>query len=158
MKRVSLFDEKYIVRHRRSVAKLLAECHIYFLLQGDEIVYVGQADNVGVRLRAHQKDKQFDSYYDIQCEKEEANSLEHYFILKFSPKYNREPGGRHAGYYSLDQIKRKLGIGRVHLKHMISEHEIASFYWGGTCYYKLEDFRSKIPQDPGTRVSEIPTL
>lgn len=63
---------------------------IYFLLQGDEVVYVGQTTQNLIRPFSH-KDKKFDSVAVIyQSEdKEELNVIEEYYIKKYAPKYNR---------------------------------------------------------------------
>jgi excinuclease UvrABC nuclease subunit len=69
-------------------------CGIYFLLWMDEIVYVGQSVDVRTRIDQHtvgderHEVKNFNRYFFIQCEPEELNRLEAYYILKFRPKYN----------------------------------------------------------------------
>jgi len=62
---------------------------IYFLIDCDEIVYVGQSHDVKSRLSTHSNsNKNFNKYYFIKCQPEELNRLEAYYILKFRPKYN----------------------------------------------------------------------
>lgn len=65
-------------------------CGIYFLLQGQRIVYVGQSINVHVRLDDHRRDKSkvFDGYAIVECRPKMLNAIEAAYIAKFSPKYN----------------------------------------------------------------------
>lgn len=65
---------------------------IYFLISGCEIVYVGQSINGGFdRIGSHLKytDKDFDSYYILNCNKEEIDELEAKYILTINPKLNK---------------------------------------------------------------------
>lgn len=61
---------------------------VYFLLQDDEIVYVGSSTNVNSRLATHigEKRKQFNKIFFFKT----ANyiQLEKEYIKKFNPKYN----------------------------------------------------------------------
>ena len=85
---------------------------IYFLLQGDEVVYVGQTTQNLIRPFSH-KDKTFDSVAIIyQSEdKEELNVIEEYYIKKYAPKYNRvfNPEGYANGIinecYEIEKLK-----------------------------------------------------
>ena len=69
-------------------------CGIYFLIQGDEICYVGQSTNIHVRLVTHTKDKQFTAYSYVLCSKEILDKLESIYIHLFRPKYNGN-GNKH---------------------------------------------------------------
>jgi len=62
---------------------------VYFLLQGKEIVYIGQTFNWPRRLNSHKKDKVFDSFRLIECDKSVLNYYERRFIRYFKPKYNQ---------------------------------------------------------------------
>ena len=60
---------------------------VYILMQGDEVVYVGQSVNPSARLGKHTQDKIFDKAYLIP-----TNNLletEAIYINKFKPKYNK---------------------------------------------------------------------
>lgn len=61
---------------------------IYFLKKEDEIVYVGQSINIHRRVEQH-KDKDFDDYSFIECEKSLLDCTEEFYILKCNPKYNK---------------------------------------------------------------------
>lgn len=64
---------------------------IYFLIDGKEIVYVGQARNVHSRIFDHIRNrprKKFDSYSYVLADESELNSLEVRYAYKFKPRYN----------------------------------------------------------------------
>lgn len=62
---------------------------IYFLVQGDRIIYVGQSANVYQRASAHRSSKDFDKIHIIQCPVEELRRLESLYIKRFNPELNR---------------------------------------------------------------------
>ena len=65
-------------------------CGIYFLIEDNEIVYIGKSIDVKKRLKQHAdySEKLFNRIFFVQCDKNELNKLEAYYILKFRPKYN----------------------------------------------------------------------
>ena len=60
---------------------------VYFLLDQDEIVYVGQSVNVYARIAQHQ-DKKFDRYAFISCSVDALDKLESIYIHYLRPKLN----------------------------------------------------------------------
>jgi hypothetical protein len=63
---------------------------IYFLVREDTIVYVGQSHNNTLsRLKYHSNNKEFDRILIMSCPKVKLNKVEHYFIYKFLPEYNK---------------------------------------------------------------------
>lgn len=92
---------------------------IYFLISGSEIVYVGQTLSLPNRLLRHKKDKEFDSYYAYECEKEDMNELECHFIIKFKPRYNKLLPMESNEYLTLNMLKNRFGIGKIKAKKMI---------------------------------------
>lgn len=61
---------------------------VYFLIDGSEIVYVGQTTMGISRVLAHCGVKIFDSYSTIDCPASELDEMESNYIHKFNPKYN----------------------------------------------------------------------
>lgn len=64
---------------------------IYFLISGEEVVYIGQSLNVYARLRHHngQRNKfEFDKFHYILCDANNLNELEKEYIHEFYPIYN----------------------------------------------------------------------
>ena len=78
----------------RNSIKLEANCSgIYFLFDGNELVYVGRGWNCLLRVAAHTRknvDKVFTSwnYLPVKNEKE-YRELEKELINKYSPKFNK---------------------------------------------------------------------
>jgi hypothetical protein len=61
---------------------------IYYLFDGDEIVYIGQTTNLYARLGMHHN-KRFDSFALINCLEKERTRYEREAIYAFCPRYNR---------------------------------------------------------------------
>jgi hypothetical protein len=83
-------------------------CGIYFLINNNEIVYVGQSINIHQRLQKHLYEKQFDKINIIPCERFELNRMESLYINKFKPKLN-VAGINNAG----DQYLRESAISKL---------------------------------------------
>jgi predicted GIY-YIG superfamily endonuclease len=68
---------------------------IYFLFQGDEVVYIGQTRSLLSRISAHQNGtvdtakKDFDSISVVPSTKESVNDDERVYIGYYSPKHNK---------------------------------------------------------------------
>ncbi|HNG68603.1 MAG TPA: GIY-YIG nuclease family protein [Saprospiraceae bacterium] len=84
---------------RRAIAIEPAKVFIvYFLIDGGEIVYIGQSVAFGSRLHQHisDKSKKFDRYFTIKCkDKSEMDELEMYYISAFKPAFNTNGVGVH---------------------------------------------------------------
>ena len=63
--------------------------YVYFLMQENEVVYIGASGDNG-RIRAHSKDKIFDSFYYFMCTDFEHWKLETLLINNFETRYNRQ--------------------------------------------------------------------
>lgn len=76
---------------------------VYFLYDGEELVYIGQSDNIYRRIGQHISEgvKRFDSFcfYEVG---EERIILESYLISKFQPKYNQTCGSTIAPWCMYD--------------------------------------------------------
>jgi hypothetical protein len=62
-------------------------CGVYFLRSEGEVVYVGQSVNVFSRISNH-REKKFDSFTVVPCEREHLDSLESLYIHTLRPKLN----------------------------------------------------------------------
>lgn len=69
-----------------------ALCGIYFLFLGRNCVYVGQSNNIFVRMRDHQLPrsgkKVFDSFCYVEVPPESLDAVETYYITLFNPPLN----------------------------------------------------------------------
>lgn len=81
---LGLLNRGELLARRRSMNAL---CGVYFLFKRDELIYVGQSENVYIRLGFH-ADKEFDSFAFIECGLAELDRLESLYILKYKPKLN----------------------------------------------------------------------
>ena len=61
---------------------------IYFLIQDNEIIYVGQSVNIFARIATHIEQKEFDSYAYLECPPEQLNTYESLYIHTLRPKLN----------------------------------------------------------------------
>ena len=61
---------------------------VYFLVAGNEVVYVGQSVDVGSRVRQHVGAKEFDCWAYIPCDKRTLDALESLYIHVLRPQYN----------------------------------------------------------------------
>lgn len=72
---------------------------VYFLCDGNEVVYVGQSTNVVYRVATHimEGKKRFDHHrvFYVPCHPEALDKLEQQFIVQLNPKYN---GGMFSKY------------------------------------------------------------
>ena len=63
---------------------------IYFLKDGDNVVYIGQSVDIEKRIEHHERsDKKFDSFYFEECSRSELSVKEKNCIIEMKPKYNK---------------------------------------------------------------------
>ena len=64
---------------------------VYFLIKEDEVVYVGQSEDVPVRIRSHKHGGliEFDHVYYLHVNPENLVEVEKYYIRLLKPKRNR---------------------------------------------------------------------
>ena len=100
----SMLLEEEIVARKTNYA---IACGIYFLIQDNHIIYIGQSVNVYGRIYTHIKEKQkkFDSYAYVPCADEELDILESLYIHSIAPSsQGRTVQGDLASPLSLKQI------------------------------------------------------
>lgn len=92
---MNLLDLTALRVARRSMPTRL--CGIYFLFDGDELVYIGQSRDIVLRLFQHSRPryaapaKRFTTYAWVECEPDELNALELAYLAKFRPALNTKP-------------------------------------------------------------------
>lgn len=103
---------------------------VYFLFLNEEIVYIGQSQNVYVRIQNHINEKvkvfnrAFVQFIPLEFDLQE---VEKHYILKYRPKYNYETTAKScerpitAEYisYELERIVKPNRIDQVYLKEAI---------------------------------------
>lgn len=82
-----LLEAGFITRRAMSFDRIVG---VYFLLQDDEIVYVGQSTNIMTRLSNHKFEatKLFSRVFVMECPEAHLDRLERLYIDKFKPRYN----------------------------------------------------------------------
>ncbi len=87
---------------------------IYFLLDGEQVVYVGQTLSISSRIYDHHRSsKKFNRFAWVRCKPELLNDWEGYYIGSLLPKYNGgiPPNSHYMAYKRLKKtVKQKAGI------------------------------------------------
>lgn len=70
-------------------------CGVYFLVNDERIVYVGQSTNLLMRVCDHARQGRikFQSFAYLVCDSKELDALESAYIFRFKPKENGFIGG-----------------------------------------------------------------
>lgn len=116
---------------------------IYFLLDKEDVVYVGQSKSGMGRPYQH-KDKVFDKISVLKCSEKVLDALETEYIKKYKPKYNKKIGNTH---YSLARTKRIIKKNtNIHdfniydLNKILKKLDILTYEFKGTDYITSLDF------------------
>lgn len=82
---------------------------VYFLLDGNEVVYVGKS-KYGVSRPFMHKDKKFTDVAVMKCEENELDYYETKYIRQYNPKYNRKAGALELTFKKARDRVRKTTI------------------------------------------------
>lgn len=135
------------------VSSEFAKSFVYFLLQGDEVVYVGQTKKGLSRPFSHD-DKVYDKVKIIECKEEELTLLESSYIAKYAPMYNQTVGS--STLYSMCTARNKLrqlteyrNLTIPQLRRVLSDWDIIPVKVGDKEYLHIEDLQKvvKIMED-----------
>jgi len=86
------------------------QCGVYFLIENNDIVYVGQSTNIDARVASHHGTKAFSYVAHVECPQNHLNPLEALYISKFSPPLNGRGGGQ--GQDETAAIEYELLLGK----------------------------------------------
>lgn len=103
----ALLHEEEIVNAAVPYVKAIG---VYFLVNKQKIVYVGQSNNIFNRLGSHAASKEFESFAYIPCKAELLDKLESLYIHLFRPPLNGEIGGRKIAPLSFEEIFMETAI------------------------------------------------
>lgn len=122
----------------------LKNSFIYFLIEKDEVVYVGKTTHGIFRPLSH-KDKNYDRIAIVFVEEKDLDFQEGKYIMKYRPKYNFAMNG----YFSLQAAKKKIrGITKNKkitiwdIKNEIKKRKIELLCFGNQFYISPDDFDS----------------
>lgn len=94
-------------------------CLVYFLIENDEVVYVGKTKRGLLRPLSH-VDKYFNRLEVLECIEEVVDMLENKFIAKYLPKYNKSLNTSYA--YSLircrNEVRKNTNLKSYTLRHL----------------------------------------
>lgn len=117
---------------------------LYFLFDGDELVYVGQTEDLDARLSVHRKsEKKWNSYAFLPCFLENMDSLEARYIIRYSPRYNVGlPGtsgsSRWTTYPAVVRLAKSQGMNAWSVRRFVKERRILPCF--NNIYYLKSDF------------------
>ena len=118
---------------------------IYFLIQDDNVVYVGKTKKGLSRPFHHSADKVFDSVKILPCDESNLDKTESYYIAKYKPLYNRHMGtGEYLSLLTARNVIRKQGETEYtlwDLKHDMKNLGIVSLDFNGRSYIDNNDFK-----------------
>ena len=122
---------------------------VYFLIYNENVVYVGQTTRGLARVYSHVHDKRFDKIYIIECDEEELDYWEDFYIFKYKPKYNKRPNLKYN--FSIAKLVHKINdtykngvfdykVTRTKVKKMITELNIVPREYENELYISIEDY------------------
>ena len=82
MDELTMFFEERIFTTKKPISG------VYFLFDGDDLVYIGKSIECRARIESHKKTKKFDSYHILQMQESEIDEAEKKYISKYKPRYN----------------------------------------------------------------------
>lgn len=89
------------------MSHLLNRSCVYMLLNGDEVIYVGQSTDIGCRVSNHRRSlsMRFDAVKVHFCPVHLMASLELELIAKYNPKWNRSGANiKQSKGYKIDLV------------------------------------------------------
>ena len=81
----------YLKDALHEVPNLSPYCGVYFLIQDDEVIYVGQSVNVPSQIFQHKLDKAFNRVLYLPVPESDLGTVERAFIKALEPRLNLEP-------------------------------------------------------------------
>ncbi len=91
---------------------------VYFLCQGDEVVYVGKTGNLIQRLGCHKSTIKHDRSFYLPCASDDLAATESKFIKLLNPLFNRNGKTK--------EIDEELEQAKATMDRLQSEHEAES--------------------------------
>ena len=115
---------------------------IYFLIRDHHVVYVGQSiSNILVRIAAHTRDKEFDSYAVIPVDDPsiDLNTLEAAYIYQLEPHYNGYLP-HNDRFLSKAKLKDATGMTAWQINRVVRNKKLRPHLGS---YYDLRDFQEQ---------------
>lgn len=123
-------------------------CGIYFLINKNKVVYVGQTKNGLFRVFEHIKTKYFEKFSIFSCDEYLLDYYENYFIMKYKPKLNKVIPK--YGYYVYFKFLNKLIFARglriklKNLENLIDELKLKKFYFANKLFIERKEIKTVV--------------
>ena len=119
---------------------------VYFLVKNKEVVYVGKSDRGMIRINEHSyTEKDFDSFYFVNCKLEKLKNMENYYILKYKPKYNRNINKissselvSYSEFYANYYKPKKKRLSYKNFKNEIIDRKLYEIIFNRSCYINIK--------------------
>lgn len=116
---------------------------VYFLLDGEDVVYVGQSKHGLYRPFSH-RDKNFNRVAFITCEENKLDYFETQYIRKYRPKYNKSAGNFDFSFKRIKKFIRENTYLKdftvIDIKRIIKMFNINTIKFGNLTYISDNDF------------------
>lgn len=118
---------------------------VYFLFNENELVYIGESEDIHRRVGQHRTDKEYDSYTFIEQRDPHLRlRLEKAYIEKFRPEYNKQSGNISnksitTKYESNEKLIR--GMYKVMKKNGYKKSFVWFQYLEKSSYYCIADLK-----------------
>lgn len=117
---------------------------IYFLMDEEEVVYVGQS-KIGLSRPFSHRDKQYTKLQVLECEEKDLDYLESKYIQKYKPKYNTHVGQFWFSFQRARNTVRKdtelKSFNLTDLRFLIKKMEINTEVFDNLLYLTNNDMR-----------------
>lgn len=118
-----ILSKSQVVRKRESESQEVG--YIYFLIDEDEIVYIGQTVSIETRILSHlsENTKEFDRFTALRYPRKVLDHCECEYIVHYKPKYNMvlPPNNK---YLSKNELKKILGVNGHELNRILRINKI----------------------------------
>lgn len=129
---------------------------IYFLINDEEVVYVGQTKHGLSRPFSH-RDKPFNRLEIIKCKEKELDVLENKYIIKYQPIYNTQINNGYKLITARNKLRKMLNrnITIWDIRKIMNDKDIHKVMVGNNEYLMNEDiikiYQALKEQDNGTK-------
>lgn len=86
-------------------------CGIYFLMVGDNLMYVGKSVNLHRRLMDHRESRKYDTAIIVAMPAQEADAIELRAIKQFNPPWNRDHCNHNGKIYKRADVQEFVKAG-----------------------------------------------
>lgn len=141
-----VIEKELILKSKHTSLNIVGNI-VYFLLKGDEIVYIGSTHNLNFRLEYHLRTKDFDSFYYVQTKDDKTMlQVEAENIINYCPKYNKIFNEQFITISYLKTYLKKIGYesNKKEIRKVIEKLSIKTYPFNNLNYIKKEDVKNII--------------